>query len=57
MIELFSLLFLSVWVVGASALWVETVHDTPTALQFAFLTLPPTLVLLFSLLFGRKLAR
>jgi hypothetical protein len=56
MVRVITLLFLVVWLLGAYGVWVETVRDTATAIQFAVLTLPATAVLVIAFLFSHKLA-
>ncbi len=57
MVQITLFAFLLLWVLGAAAAWMATVHDTQTAFAFAFLDGPPTLVLISAVLLACKFAR
>jgi hypothetical protein len=57
MVQIALLAFLFFWVLGAAATWTLAVHDAQTALQFAFLGGPPTLVLISAVVLAYKFAK
>jgi hypothetical protein len=57
MVPIALLAFLFFWILGAAATWTLTVHDARTALEFAFLDGPPTLVLIFAVVIAHRFAK